>query len=65
MYNNKSVLIKNNAGKKIIKDLFMFIKRKPNKFITKESLKDNRFRSIADFISGMTDRFAINLHKNI
>ena len=65
MYNNKNVLIKNNKGKKIIKDLFMFIKKKPNKFLTKNNLKKNKFRSIADFISGMTDRFAINLHKNI
>jgi dGTPase len=65
MYNNKNVLIKNNKGKKIIKDLFMFIKKKPNRFLTKDNLKKNKLRSIADFISGMTDRFAINLHKNI
>ena len=65
MYNNKNVLTKNNKGKKIIKDLFMFIKKKPNKFLTKDNLKKNKLRSIADFISGMTDRFAINLHKNI
>ena len=65
MYNNKNVLTKNNKGKKIIKDLFMFIKKKPNRFLTKDNLKKNKFRSIADFISGMTDRFAINLHKNI
>ncbi len=65
MYNNKNVLTKNNKGKKIIKDLFMFIKKKPNRFLTKDNLKKNKLRSIADFISGMTDRFAINLHKNI
>ena len=65
MYNNTNVLVKNNEGQKIIKDLFMFIKKKPNKFLKKEDLKINKFRSIADFISGMTDRFAINLHKNI
>ena len=28
-------------------------------------MKYNKHRAIADFISGMTDRFAINLHKNI
>jgi dGTPase len=65
MYNNKNVLLKNNEGKKIIKDLFLLIKKKPSKFLTREQLKDNENRAIADFISGMTDRFAINLHKNI
>jgi len=65
MYNNKSVLLKNNIGKKIIKDLFLSIKKRPNKFLTKEQLKDDKHRAIADFISGMTDRFAIKLHKNL
>jgi dGTPase len=65
MYNNKNVIIKNNKGKKIIKDLFNLIKKKPNKFLTKKQLKNDKYRAIADFISGMTDRFAIKLHKNI
>ena len=65
MYSNKKVLIKNNSGKKIIKDLFEAIKKRPNKFLTKEQLQKNKHRAIADFISGMTDRFAIKLHKNI
>ena len=65
MYNNKNVLAKNNKGKKIIKDLFLSIKKKPNRFLTKDQLKLNKYRAIADFISGMTDRFAINLHRNI
>jgi len=65
MYNNKKVLIKNNKGKKIIKDLFLSINKRSNKFLTKEQLKLDKHRAIADFISGMTDRFAINLYKNI
>ena len=65
MYNHKKVLIKNNKGKKIVKDLFILINKKPNKFLTIEQLKLDKHRAIADFISGMTDRFAINLHKNI
>ena len=65
MYNNIKVLTKNNKGKKIIRDLFLSIKKKPNKFLTKEEINNNQYRAIADFISGMTDRFAIKLHKNI
>ena len=65
MYNNKKVLLKNNHGKKIINKLFYKIKNKPKKFIPVDQLKNDPNRAIADFISGMTDRYAINLHKNI
>ena len=65
MYNNKDVLEKNNNGKLIIKKLFNKIKQNPKKFITKDQLGKDRFRAISDFISGMTDRYAINLNTNI
>ena len=41
------------------------IKNKPKKFIATEQLKLDENRAIADFISGMTDRYAINLYKAI
>ena len=65
MYNNKNVLEKNNKGKSIIKKLFNKIEFNPRKFISKDQLSKNKFRAIADFISGMTDRYAINLYNNI
>ena len=65
MYNNKKVLLKNNHGKKIIYKLFSKIKQKPKKFISNDLLKFDNNRAIADFISGMTDRYAINLYKTI
>ena len=65
MYNNKNVLEKNNKGKSIIKKLFNKIKFNPKKFISKNQLSENKYRAIADFISGMTDRYAINLYNNI
>jgi dGTPase len=65
MYDNKNVLIKNNKGKKIIKKLFDRINTNPRKYLSKEQLKLNKHRAIADFISGMTDRYAINLYNNI
>ena len=64
MYNNKDVLAKNNKGKLIIKRLFDKIKKKPEKFIAKDQLDKNKYRAISDFISGMTDRYAINLNNN-
>ena len=65
MYNNKTVLAKNNKGKLIIKKLFTKIKNNPKKFISKELLSKDKYRAISDFISGMTDRYAINLYNNI
>ena len=65
MYNNKKVLKKNNKGKLIIKKLFNKIQKNPKKFISKEKLNIDKNRSISDFISGMTDRYAIKLYNNI
>ncbi len=65
MYNNKNVLAKNNKGKSIIKKLFDKINQNPKKFIFKDQLSKDKYRAISDFISGMTDRYAINLYNNI
>jgi len=64
MYDNKSVQIKNKQGKKIIKKLFLKINKNPKKFLNTAQIKFNKHRAIADYISGMTDRYAINLYKN-
>ena len=65
MYDNKLVLRKNQRGKIIIKKLFSAIKLNPRKFLTKDQLTKDKFRAISDFISGMTDRYAINLYNNL
>ncbi|MDA8984909.1 deoxyguanosinetriphosphate triphosphohydrolase [Candidatus Pelagibacter sp.] len=64
MYDNNLVLKKNQRGKIIIKKLFGIIKSNPRKFLTKDQLTKDKFRAISDFISGMTDRYAINLYNN-
>ena len=65
MYNNKFVLLKNNKGKLIIKKLFKEITKKPKKYLNKKQLNKDKYRAIADYISGMTDRYAINLYNNL
>ena len=64
MYSNKNVSIKNNKGKKIVKKLFKIINKKPKYFIKQSELNKNKYRAISDYISGMTDRFAINLYNS-
>ncbi len=66
MYFSKNVLKKTNSGKKIIKVLFLKIKKNPSKFIKKSLYqRDNIERNISDFIAGMTDRYAINLFNSL
>ena len=66
MYKHKKVVINNDKGKKIIHDLFTYLNKNHNKYIKKDFFKkEQKERVIADFIAGMTDRYAINLHKKI
>jgi len=66
MYNHKKVLSNTNRGKKIIKSLFKYLIKNPKKFISNDLLRrDTNERAVSDFIAGMTDRYAINLHKMI
>jgi len=64
MYNNKTVQLKNNRGKKIVENLFKIIEKKPKKFIINKFIDKNKYRAISDYISGMTDRYAIQLYKS-
>ena len=48
----------------IIKKLFEMITKNPKKFVSRKELTVDKFRAISDFISGMTDRYAINLYKD-
>ena len=65
MYNNKKILKKNNEGKKILQFLFDKITKKPKKFLKFDEISLDKYRASADYISGMTDRFAINLYREI
>jgi len=66
MYENKSVEIMTNKAEKIIKKLYIYLIKNNKKFITVESKKKwGLERSVADFIAGMTDKFAIYLYNKI
>ncbi len=66
MYLSESVLKKTNTGKKIIKFLFLKIKKSPLKYIKKSIYQKKNFeRNVCDFVAGMTDRYAINLYNSL
>ena len=66
MYNHKNVIVNTNKCKIIIKDLFKVLIKDPFKYIDRNLFKNaSKERVVSDFIAGMTDRYAINLHKKI
>ena len=65
MYKNKNVISKNNHGKKVIKSIYAHINRYPKRYLPYNSKKNYKERAIADYISGMTDRYALNIYKSI
>ena len=66
MYFHKKVYSKTNYGRKIITKLFLQIKKNPKRYINvKKYDNSNIERIICDYIAGMTDRYAINLYKQI
>ena len=66
MYNHKKIIVNTNKGKRIIKDLFKYLIKNPKKHISMDLYKnEHKERVIADFIAGMTDRYAINLYNKI
>tara|TARA_Y100000590_G_C15675624_1_gene997910 strand:- start:626 stop:1771 length:1146 start_codon:yes stop_codon:yes gene_type:complete len=66
MYSHKKVIVNTNRGKTIINDLFKYLLKNPKKLISHSLFKnEEKERVIADFIAGMTDRYAINLHRQI
>jgi len=66
MYNNKKVIVNTDKGKMITRDLFKYLLNNTKKYIGNKLLQnEQKERLIADFIAGMTDRYAINLHNSI
>ena len=71
MYRNKVVLFEKEKCSLVVKELFDIFNDHPN-LLPKEwqekidsEVLENPKRIIGDYISGMTDRFAINLHKEL
>jgi dGTPase len=66
MYNHKKVVANTNRGKKIVNDLFKYLLDNHKKHINNKLFEnEQKERVIADYIAGMTDRYAINFHKKM
>ena len=66
VYDHKKLLEKRNYSKNIVNKLFMYFKKNKEKLPSDWINQDIEIeRLICDYISGMTDRFAIKLYKSI
>ena len=65
MYAHKDVQKRNDEGKKIVNFLFKKLYSNTNNNFSIQNFDKNKARSVADFISGMTDRYAINLYEEL
>ena len=66
VYNHKKLLDKKIYSKNVVKKLFSYFKKNNNNLPIdwrKQEIEIERL--ICDYISGMTDRFALNLYKEI
>ena len=64
MYNHQSIKKWNINSEKIIYCLYKYFKKNIKK-IPNFNKKYNENRNIADYISGMTDKFALNVYNSI
>ena len=64
LYEHERVVEMTNNAKKIIKDLFLYFINEPSLMPEAYQTKStqNEARSVADYLAGMTDRYAIKIH---
>ena len=66
VYNHQNLLDKRQNVEKIISNLFKYFYKSPNKLPDDwRSINEPIERVICDYISGMTDRYASRLHKDL
>ena len=66
MYKNFNIVKNINKSEKIIRFLFKKLLNDRGRFLRKDLIiKSSKERAISDYISGMTDRYAINLYRSL
>ena len=67
LYEHERVVEMTNNAKKIIKDLFIYFMNDPSLMPESYQIKStqNLPRAVADYLAGMTDRYAIKTHNDI
>jgi len=62
LYRHPRVVGTTDAGKQVVRELFAVYLRAPPEMPDDFAARDDRPRAVADYIAGMTDRFAAREH---
>ncbi|MBI4970917.1 MAG: deoxyguanosinetriphosphate triphosphohydrolase [Candidatus Omnitrophica bacterium] len=68
LYQNQRVIRMTNKGKRFLREIFKVYKDCPEQLpaqVQERGKKDGIYRAICDYISGMTDRFALEEYKRL
>jgi dGTPase len=65
LYRHPQVMHETGQAKAIVRDLFTAYMREPAQMQADFASRDDKARSVADYIAGMTDRFAIREHERL
>ncbi len=68
VYENETVHADFHKAAKILRELYQYFMERPEallKFIEREDLYDSLERCVADFLAGMTDRYAFSLYEKL
>jgi dGTPase len=63
LYRHPQVVTTTDRAKEIIRDLFLCYQEEPGEWAL--ARKQVRLRDIADYVAGMTDRFAMREHERL
>lgn len=65
LYRHYRVLRMTNKAQRVVRDLFQAFKREPRLLPPQYQNDSNQARSVADYVSGMTDRYALAEHRRL
>jgi dGTPase len=65
LYRHPQVMHETGQAKVIVRDLFTAYMQEPAQMQADFASRDDKARSVADYIAGMTDRFAIREHERL
>jgi dGTPase len=65
LYRHPQVTDKAQAARQVVADLFSIYRDKPGEWPSEEVGRGEPWRGLADYIAGMTDRFAIREHQRL
>jgi dGTPase len=65
LYRHAQVLAQTQRGKAVVHDLFNVYAQRPSEMPAEYAQRPDTQRAVADYVAGMTDRFAVREHERL